>query len=358
MASIGNQLISTSFVVDTFSGTGSQTSFTGLTFSPASTAAIAVHVAGVYQAPSSYSLSGTTLNFNSAPAVGTSNIQVLHLGTGAAAGVPSDGSVTSDKIANGAIIPVDIAANTNTYFLTTDGSRVLWQAQTSLAIANTQVTGIKGVAQGGTGAASATAYAVQCGGTTSTGAHQSVASVGTSGQVLMSNGAGALPTFQTVSTKAFPTGTRMSFQQTAAPTGWTKDTTAALNDTAMRIVTGSVVNGGTVAFTTAFASQTPAGSVSITAVSGTAGATTLTTPQIPSHTHTVSPVFTSPPSGLSAPPSPISPTGAMASVTSGPTGGGLSHDHPFSFTSGTGSFTGTAINLAVKYYDFIIASID
>lgn len=52
------------------------------------------------------------------------------------------------------------------------------------------------VADGGTGRATATAYAVLCGGTTSTGAHQSIASVGTSGQVLTSNGAGALPTFQ------------------------------------------------------------------------------------------------------------------------------------------------------------------
>ena len=52
------------------------------------------------------------------------------------------------------------------------------------------------VANGGTGTASATAYAVQCGGTTSTGAHQSIASIGTAGQVLTSNGAGALPTFQ------------------------------------------------------------------------------------------------------------------------------------------------------------------
>ena len=99
MAYIGNQLTSTSFVVDTFSGTGSQTVFTGLTFAPAATASIAVFVAGVYQAPTSYSLSGTTLTFNSAPAAGTSNIRVLHLGTGATAGVPSDGSVTTDKIA-------------------------------------------------------------------------------------------------------------------------------------------------------------------------------------------------------------------------------------------------------------------
>jgi len=53
------------------------------------------------------------------------------------------------------------------------------------------------VASGGTGATTQTAYSVLCGGTTSTGAYQSVASVGTLGQVLTSNGAGALPTFQT-----------------------------------------------------------------------------------------------------------------------------------------------------------------
>ena len=52
------------------------------------------------------------------------------------------------------------------------------------------------VAQGGTGVTSTTAYAVLCGGTTSTGNLQSIAGLGTSGQVLTSNGAGALPTFQ------------------------------------------------------------------------------------------------------------------------------------------------------------------
>lgn len=52
------------------------------------------------------------------------------------------------------------------------------------------------VAKGGTGVASNTAYAVLCGGTTSTGAIQSIASVGSAKQVLKSNGAGALPTFQ------------------------------------------------------------------------------------------------------------------------------------------------------------------
>lgn len=53
------------------------------------------------------------------------------------------------------------------------------------------------VAEGGTGVASTTAYAVLCGGTTSTGALQAVAGLGSSGDVLTSNGAGALPTFQT-----------------------------------------------------------------------------------------------------------------------------------------------------------------
>jgi len=57
-------------------------------------------------------------------------------------------------------------------------------------------TGTLSVARGGMGAGTHTAYAVLCGGTTGTGAVQSIASVGTSGYVLTSNGAGALPTFQ------------------------------------------------------------------------------------------------------------------------------------------------------------------
>ena len=74
------------------------------------------------------------------------------------------------------------------------------------------------VPYGGTGATSATAYAVLCGGTTSTGAHQSIASVGTSGQVLTSNGAGALPTFQTPN--PFASGMLMPYAGSSAPTGW------------------------------------------------------------------------------------------------------------------------------------------
>lgn len=74
------------------------------------------------------------------------------------------------------------------------------QASSNVTITGGSVTGITDlvVADGGTGNSTATAYAVQCGGTTSTGAFQSIASVGTAGQVLASNGAAALPTMQTL----------------------------------------------------------------------------------------------------------------------------------------------------------------
>src|SRR6185295_5970347 len=55
------------------------------------------------------------------------------------------------------------------------------------------------VPAGGTRDASFTAYSVVCGGTTSTGNLQNVSGVGTSGQVLTSNGAAALPTWQAAS---------------------------------------------------------------------------------------------------------------------------------------------------------------
>jgi hypothetical protein len=64
-------------------------------------------------------------------------------------------------------------------------------------------TGTVGVSVGGTGRTTNTAYAVICGGTTTGGAEQSIASVGTSGQVLTSNGPGVLPTFQAAAAGGF-----------------------------------------------------------------------------------------------------------------------------------------------------------
>lgn len=78
----------------------------------------------------------------------------------------------------------------------------LFESLFATAGANSNITSLSGlttplsVDQGGTGRASSTAFAVICGGTTSTAAQQSIASVGTTGQVLTSNGAAALPSFQ------------------------------------------------------------------------------------------------------------------------------------------------------------------
>jgi hypothetical protein len=205
------------------------------------------------------------------------------------------------------------------------------------------------VTEGGTGASSQTAYAVLAGGTTSTGAYQSVASVGSSGQVLTSNGAGALPTFQAPAPggTTIPAGTVMLFGQTAAPTGFTKLTDQ--DNASLRVVSGTASTGGSVDFTTAFASQTPSGTVS---VSGSAGDTTLTTPQIPSHTHNF---FggNNPGNGSFYGGDPRAPRNSAATSA---TGGGGSHNHPLTISSST--FTGNAINLAVKYVDVIRATKD
>jgi hypothetical protein len=95
-----------------------------------------------------------------------------------------------------------IAALTTTSFgraFLTYASEAAFKAATNLE-ANTDFYAPSGtdvaVADGGSGRSAATAYALICGGTTSTAAHQSVAGLGSSGQVLTSNGAAALPTFQ------------------------------------------------------------------------------------------------------------------------------------------------------------------
>ena len=170
---------------------------------------------------------------------------------------------------------------------------------------------------------------------------------GTSGNILSSNGTAWVSSAPASS--GFDSGTVLIFAQTSAPTGWTKDTTN-YNNSALRVVTGSASTGGSVDFTTAFASQTPSGSVSITSVSGSAGNTTLSTPQIPSHTHSVG--RSNGPGGSDA----LQANSLLAARETGAAGGGGAHSHPFSFSSGSGTFSGNAINLAVKYVDVIRAT--
>ena len=158
-----------------------------------------------------------------------------------------------------------------------------------------------------------------------------------------------------ISSAVLASGTRATFNQTTAPTGWTKDT--SINNAAFRLVSGSVGSGGSIDFTTLFGSSSsaiPAGSVStsISSISGSAGATTLSTPQIPSHSHS-----TNIQGNGGNPGTGTLITSNLGTIQTSDTGGGGSHTHPFSFSSGsaTSSFTGNALNLAVKYVDLIIA---
>ena len=88
MSYIGNAPISAAFLTDTFSGNGSTVAFT-MTVAPANTSSIIVAITGVLQDPSTYSVSGTTLTFSTAPPSGTSNISVRYLG------IPASGVTTT-----------------------------------------------------------------------------------------------------------------------------------------------------------------------------------------------------------------------------------------------------------------------
>ena len=217
---------------------------------------------------------------------------------------------------------------------------------TSTTYANLQsnVSGTLPVGNGGTGATTLNAAAVIIGNGASA---PTFVAPGSSGNVLTSNGTA----WTSVAAAAFDAGTVLIFGQTTAPTGWTKLTNQ--DNAALRVVSGSASSGGSVDFTTAFASQTPSGSVSITSVSGSAGNTTLSTPQIPSHNHQVPvQVNNKQGSGIRR----QSSQGDAGPISTSSTGGDGAHSHPFSFSSGSGTFSGNAINLAVKYVDVIRAT--
>ncbi len=98
------------------------------------------------------------------------------------------------------------------------------------------------VSYGGTGIATTTPYSVICGGITATGALQSVADLGLSGQILTSQGAGALPIWTAVGT-----GTVTSITAGTGLTGGTITTSGTISLS----VPVSLANGGTNASLTA-----------------------------------------------------------------------------------------------------------
>lgn len=300
--------------------------FDGTVTSVAATAGTGISITG-----SPITSSGTLTITNTAP---DQIVSITGAGTTSVTGTYPNFTVTSNDQYSGTVTSVSGTGGygglTLSGTVTTSGNITLggtptgtWPISVSGNAAN--VSGVVAVANGGTG----------------------LTSPGTSGNVLTSNGTAwtsAAPTAGTV----IPAGTVMIFGQTAAPTGFTK--LIDQDNAALRVVSGTASSGGSVNFSTAFASQTPTGSVSISAITGSAGNTTLATTQIPSHAHTVGRGNPSP-SGNNASPGNFSTT-----FNTGSEGGGLAHSHPFSFSSGSATFTGNALNLAVKYVDVIRAT--
>jgi len=160
-----------------------------------------------------------------------------------------------------------------------------------------------------------------------------------------------------VTTPAFPSGTRMLFQQTAAPTGWTKDTSH--NDKALRIVSGTVGSGGTNGLSTLDA--TAVGTIN-SSISGNTESKVLSIAQLPAHTHTGSVDLRT---NWEAGSSNLSPVGtgdaryngsaSSPSFTTNSTGSGQGHSHGVGSLTVTSSFTGSPNALSIAYVDVIIA---
>jgi len=158
-------------------GTGN-TTFTAYSVICAGTTAT-----GTFQNVSGVGTSGQVLTSNGASALPT-----WQAATG---GVTSVTGTTNRITSSGGTTPaIDISAS--------------YVGQSSITTLGTVTTGVWNgtaitVANGGTGNTTFTAYSLICAGTTSTGVFQNVSGVGSSGQVLTSNGASALPTWQAAS---------------------------------------------------------------------------------------------------------------------------------------------------------------
>jgi hypothetical protein len=174
---------------------------------------------------------------------GASNTTALTISGGAAQvyqSTFSSGSATAITVAgtldfyNGNVYSTATDAITGAGIISYGG--IVFSGSTNIITTSTQSPVPYTVQQGGTDASSFTAYAPVCGGTTSTGALQSTASAGSSGQVLTSNGSSSLPTFQAV-----PNGLVYISEQTASNSTSIAFTSGLTSYTALMLVFSGVV---------------------------------------------------------------------------------------------------------------------
>ena len=119
-----------------FTGNGSTTGFT-LGINPSVEQNTFVYIDGVYQQKNTYSTSGTTLTFSTAPP-SSSSIEVMSMtATNSIVGTVSDNAITTAKIANSQITVGKMAANS------VDSDQYVDGSIDTVHIADDQVTGAK-----------------------------------------------------------------------------------------------------------------------------------------------------------------------------------------------------------------------
>ena len=209
----------TNISTNEFSGNGSTTAFT-LSADPSTENNTQVYIDGVYQEKGTYAVSGTTLTFSTAPPNGTS-IEVMAF-TASSVGVVADGSITTAKLADSTgssdgVTTAKIATDAVTQAKIGDDA-VGADQLASNSVVTASIVDSTGSSDGVTTAKLATSavttakvaddaitLAKMASGTDgniisydASGNPVAVAT-GSAGQVLTSAGAGAPPTFQTVS---------------------------------------------------------------------------------------------------------------------------------------------------------------
>ena len=165
---------------------------------------------------------------------------------------------------------------------------------------------------------------------------------------------------------AFPSGTKMIFNQASAPTGWTK-VTNNVDNRALRVVSGSGGGtGGSVGFTTAFGDKSISATASSENTGGTVAGHTLTESEMPSHDHVAFRTFrhqSSPNLGYGAGWTGLSWYSRSFEATSDArmttsTGGGGSHTHGFTGGAHNHTISVGNVDLRVSYIDVIVAQKD
>jgi len=119
-----------------YTGNGSTTGFT-LAINPSVEQNTFVYIDGVYQQKNTYSTSGTTLTFSTAPP-SSSSIEVMSMtATNSIVGTVSDNAITTAKIVNGNVTLAKMAANS------VDSDQYVDGSIDTVHIADDQVTGAK-----------------------------------------------------------------------------------------------------------------------------------------------------------------------------------------------------------------------